>query len=324
MLWFNRIFIAAALLFQCHVAMALEQSSTPTKFPIWWGYAAGSNFIRNIPVPSQIGIQNCAASLTDGFPALTFTPVGSGGCPPFGADFNGILRQITQWSQWQAAGNPVIYDSAFSSSIGGYPKGATLVSASVPGCFWVSTVDNNASDPDTGGSNWVNTCTYILSQPNIWTVPQTFGNGNFRLAGSSSGYTTLVAEPVGGGTVFVPSVNDTVAVLNTADQQVSGGANVTSLSLGTVSSGTLTIDCGARPLQFLTNGGNFTLAAPTHDGSCIVQVINNSNAGTITFSQFRVNPNYVGGLLNTGNGNRFMISITVIDASAIYTIIPQQ
>jgi len=55
------------------------------------------------PQASQIGITNCAASLTDGFPPLTFVPVAQGGCPPFGSDFNGILRQITQWSQWMQA-----------------------------------------------------------------------------------------------------------------------------------------------------------------------------------------------------------------------------
>ena len=120
-------------------ASALEQSSIPSKFPLFWGQFAGTNYIRNIPTQSQIGIVNCAASLYDGFPPLTFIPAASGGCPPFGQDMNGILRQITQGSQWQSAGATVGYDSAFSSTIGGYPKGAILLQAANANCWWTST-----------------------------------------------------------------------------------------------------------------------------------------------------------------------------------------
>src|SRR5580693_6790303 len=128
-------------------------SGIPAKFPIPWAYGAGGAYIRSIPEASQIGVQAGAASLTDGFPPVTFLPLGSGGTPPFGQDANGILNQITLWSQWQQAGGPVSYDSAFSSAIGGYPKGALLLAAA-GNYWWLSTADNNTSDPDTGGSNW--------------------------------------------------------------------------------------------------------------------------------------------------------------------------
>lgn len=136
-------------------AMALSQSNIPPKFPIPWGNSAGSSYIRSIPTPSQIGIQNCAASLTDGFPPLTFTPSIAGGCPPDGRDFNGILKQLSQWGQWQSAGGPVFYDSAFASAIGGYPKGAKVSSAVALGDVWMSIADNNTTNPDAGGANWV-------------------------------------------------------------------------------------------------------------------------------------------------------------------------
>jgi Chaperone of endosialidase len=145
-------------------AMALSQSAVPTKFNIPWGNGAAVPYIRTIPQASQIGIQNCAASLTDGFPPLTFTPSNSGGCPPFGADFNGILKQITQWQQWQAAGGPILYDAGFQSAIGGYPKSSQLTNATTPGCYWISTIDANGSDPDTGGANWIKSC------QSPWTV----------------------------------------------------------------------------------------------------------------------------------------------------------
>jgi microcystin-dependent protein len=140
------------------VALAMTQSSVPPKFGIPWGNAAGGAYIRSIPQASQIGIQNCAASLTDGFPPLTFVPASSGGCPPFGQDMNGILKQLSQWNQWAGAGAAPLYDSAFSTSIGGYPSGATLANATTPGCFWISSVDNNATNPDAGGANWNSSC----------------------------------------------------------------------------------------------------------------------------------------------------------------------
>jgi hypothetical protein len=137
-------------------APALEQANVPPKFPIPWGARAVSPFINSIPVTSQIGIVNCRASLNDGFPPLTFVPSTAGGCPPFGADFNGILKQVSQWSQWQSAGGPVFYDSAFATGSGGYPSGAKIASAVTPGTVWMSTADNNATNPDTAAAtNWV-------------------------------------------------------------------------------------------------------------------------------------------------------------------------
>lgn len=136
-------------------ASAMQQSDLPPRFNIPWGNSAVAPYIRNIPQTSQIGVQNCAASLTDGFPPLTFVPAGAGGCPPFGADFNGVLKQITQWSRWQAAGGPVFYDATLSTAVGGYPKGATVQSSVLVGRIWFSTVDNNATNPDsTSSSGW--------------------------------------------------------------------------------------------------------------------------------------------------------------------------
>lgn len=152
----KRIFLIAwALMMTASVAFALSQSSIPSKFGVPWANGAGAAYVRAIPSTSQIGIQNCAASLPDGFPPLTFVPSGGGGCPPFGQDFNGILKQITQWSQWQSAGGPVFYDAAFSTAIGGYPNGARLASAVTPGTVWFNTTDNNSTNPDAGGAGWI-------------------------------------------------------------------------------------------------------------------------------------------------------------------------
>lgn len=152
-----RQFWSSALLLLASIvgASAMEQIATPPKFPIPWAGSAGSAYVRSIPVTSQIGVQNCAASLADGFPPLTFVPASAGGCPPFGQDFNGALKQLSQGVQWQQAGGPIYYNSAFAVGIGGYPKGAVLQSAIVPGNFWISLIDNNSDDPDLlTSSNW--------------------------------------------------------------------------------------------------------------------------------------------------------------------------
>lgn len=145
----------ALIVLTAAAAHALSQSSIPPKFGVPWGSNAGAAYIRSIPATSQIGVQNCAASLPDGFPPLTFVPGNAGGCPPFGQDFNGILKQLSQWNQWQSAGGPVFYDSAFATAAGGYPSGAKLSSAVTPGTVWMSTADNNATNPDSGGAGWV-------------------------------------------------------------------------------------------------------------------------------------------------------------------------
>lgn len=126
----------------------------PTKIPVPFGYAAGAGEITTpIPTASQIGVVNGRASLHDGFPPLTFTPLSTGGVPPFGADFNGILNEITSITQWQQAGGFFPYDPTFSSAISGYPIGAVIQAANYQG-FWLNTTNGNTTNPDTGGAGW--------------------------------------------------------------------------------------------------------------------------------------------------------------------------
>lgn len=162
-------------------------ASIPTKFPIPWANGAGGSFVRAIPTASQIGIQPGYASLTDGFVPLNFTPIAAGGIPPFGQDFNGILKQITQWSQWAQAGGPIKYDGTFAAAISGYPRGAVIGSNLVEGNVFMSIADNNATDPDDPltSANWV-------------TAPGTAGTGAFKFipaaAANADSYKWVVAN----------------------------------------------------------------------------------------------------------------------------------
>ena len=134
----------------------MQTTDIPTRFPIPFANGAGGSYIRPIPTAHVAASGSDApASLYDGFPPETFTPVSSGGVPPNGKDFNGLFNQITAWARWQAAGAPSYYDAAFSTAINGYPKGSRLTSTADASILWVSTADNNTTNPDGGSpANW--------------------------------------------------------------------------------------------------------------------------------------------------------------------------
>ena len=133
----------------------MQSSNIPAKFPIPFAFAAGAGYIRTVPTASQIGITNGAASLTDGYPPLNSIQQAVGGVPPFMQDTNGILNQTTSWARWFSAGGPVMWDSTFSAAIGGYPMGSVVMSATTFGLAWISTVENNTTNPDIGGAGWL-------------------------------------------------------------------------------------------------------------------------------------------------------------------------
>lgn len=129
----------------------MQTSGIPSKFPIPFAKNATAGFIRAIP---QTSGDPAAASLDLGFPPATATPVGAGGTPPNVQDENGILNQLSAWCQWLSAGGAAPYDGTFSTAIGGYPLNAIVLSAVTPGLWWLSTAENNTTDPDAGGAGW--------------------------------------------------------------------------------------------------------------------------------------------------------------------------
>ncbi|MFY1903858.1 hypothetical protein ACOTBZ_29635 [Achromobacter xylosoxidans] len=129
----------------------MQAINAPSKSPVPFAESGSKN---TIPVASQIGVTPGLASFTDGFPPLTMTPLAAGGIPPRGQDFNGILYFLSAATRWQQAGGSYSFDSTFATAIGGYPKGATLVMASGNG-YWMNIVENNTTNPDTGGAGWV-------------------------------------------------------------------------------------------------------------------------------------------------------------------------
>jgi hypothetical protein len=128
----------------------MQLSNAPAKIVLPFANSGAKN---TIPVPSQIPITPGAASYTDGFPPLTMEPVPSGGIPPDGLDFNGILNELSAPARWYNAGAGYVFDSVFAAAVGGYPKGARVLSSDGSG-YWISTIENNSNDPDAGGAGW--------------------------------------------------------------------------------------------------------------------------------------------------------------------------
>lgn len=157
-------------------------SNIPAKFAEPFAKNATASYIRTIPTTSG---DPTVASLDLGFPPATATPVGAGGVPPNIADINGILNQISAWSQWLAAGGAFPpYDSTFQTTIGGYPQGAVVASVATPGAFWLSTADNNVTNPDTGGAGWVQIARLRLTANTSFYVSPTGSDSNPGTIGS--------------------------------------------------------------------------------------------------------------------------------------------
>ncbi len=187
----------------------MQLANIPTLVPLPF---ANSGTKNAIPTASQIGITPGAASLTDGFPPLTFTPLAAGGIPPSGADFNGILNLLSANIQWQNAGGQYVYNSAFSTAIGGYPTGAVLLSSD-GSTEWISTADNNTTDPDSSiAANWGKLASYG------WATVSGLTNANVILTGAQYGKRYIFASGTLTGNVqliFPTTEQEWVVVNNT-------------------------------------------------------------------------------------------------------------
>lgn len=261
-------------------------SEIPTKFPLAFGADAGPSYIRVIPTASQIGVQPGAASLTDGFPPLTFTPDGGGGVPPFGQDFNGLLNQITAWTQWQNAGGPIAYDAGFSTSIGGYPQGAVLAAATL-GSFWLSTADNNTSDPDTGGANWVG-----FTPVNLYAVDS--GTAN-------AGVATLSPAPA--SLAFLTGWPIRIKKASAAN---SGAFTLNLNSFGPTQ--VVHADGSALGSTELPANGIFSVC---YDGTSFE--LQSTAGGNITLAQLQIQSGNSG--LDTGSANALVVTLSPVPAS---------
>lgn len=165
-------------------------SGRPYFIPQPWAATNLGSATNPIPNTAQTG---GFGSWPTGWQTINATNPAAGGIPPQYADFQGLAYILSAWAQWYQAGGPVPYDATFSSDIGGYPQGAIIKAAAGNGLAWVSLVDSNTSDPDTGGANWA-PCMSIASSNRAnggISVEYPFaGNPNGSIAGTAATSTT--------------------------------------------------------------------------------------------------------------------------------------
>lgn len=141
-----------------------------------------------------------SASYNSGFPPITMLLKAAGGLPPKGQDMNQILYELSSLARWTSAGALNVFDSTFSSSISGYPKGAVLSNSTFTGC-WLNTVEANAANPEnTDGTltGWVPAFAYGttalagLAAANVTLTALQAANERITLAGTLTANINLV------------------------------------------------------------------------------------------------------------------------------------
>lgn len=209
------------------------------------------------------------------------------------------------------------------------PQAPTIAQASAGGNFiagWFADVCNIGAGTQTltpATSTIGGAATLVLSSGQCARIISDGANYQFIASGNLSRAIGVGITGVVGGTSPNCLNNQAGAVgsvlcarLDLPDQVVTGGGLITTLGLTT---GNITVDCGSRQQQSITNGGAFTILAPTNDSNCIIAVLNNATAGAITFSGFTVGTN-TGDALTTTNGSRFWIWIARIAGISSYSI----
>lgn len=97
------------------------------------------------------------------------------------------------------------------------------------------------------------------------------------------------------------------------------GYNVTANGLGTISSGTTTLNPALGNYQFYTNGGAHIIAAPSSDCAIDVLVINGASSGAITLSGFKTPAaGQAGATYATTNSTWWVLSVRRVNAVATY------
>lgn len=223
----------------------MQLTNTPGKLVLPFANAGAKN---TIPAASQIGITAGAASLTDGFPPLTRTPIAAGGVPPSGLDMNGILYELSAILRWANAGGGYTYDAAFAtdSNVNGYPKGARIMRSDGLG-YWFNTVENNTTDPEAAGAaaaGWVpdftNGVTSVaMASANVTLTPLQYGKPIIVITGTLTANLNLIFPAIvnewtvinnttGPYTITCKTAAGTGLVVNTAALIVGDGTNIQS------------------------------------------------------------------------------------------------
>lgn len=224
----------------------MQLINAPGKLILPFANAGSKNAI---PVDSQIGIVAGAASLTDGFPPLTRTPLAAGGVPPSGLDMNGILYELSAIVRWANAGGGYVFDATFATDadVDGYPKGARVLRSDGQG-YWLNTVDGNVTNPETDAATaisagWVpdftnGVASVTMTGSNVTLTPLQYGRPVIVISGALTanlnlifptgmvGEWAVINNTTGAFSVTCKTAAGTGVVVNSAQAVVGDGTNI--------------------------------------------------------------------------------------------------
>ncbi|GCD58815.1 hypothetical protein NBRC3280_1316 [Acetobacter pasteurianus NBRC 3280] len=131
----------------------MKYSELPPVITSLFAASAPSSAVTDIPDVQAAGGDG-RVSWELGYPPETMIARSAGGVPPYGQDANGIGKKLSQYIQALQAGNIPKWTQDFANAIGGYPSGALAADPSTVGVFWVSTADDNTTQPGANGASW--------------------------------------------------------------------------------------------------------------------------------------------------------------------------
>lgn len=205
----------------------------PTPTPIPSPFASSATGIDiNFPIPATPPASPPnAASWSVGFPAPTMQPEVSGGLPPLGQDFNGVLYTLSGHIFALQGGQPYDWSSTTAGFLGGYLDGALLGMSDGSG-LWLNQVPGNSTNPDNDGTaaGWVPGISYGITYVTGLT------GGAVTLAPSQSRRRTIVLVGALGSNLqlILPTnlqrwliVNNTTGAFTTVAKTAGGSTSVT-------------------------------------------------------------------------------------------------
>ena len=135
-------------------------------------------------IQESTGAAPNSATYQVGFPPNTMQSIASSGMPPKGSDLNGVLYDITDNLVFLTQGGGYGFDSAYATSIGGYPLGARLRLTN--GDIVKSTIDGNANDPNENKNGWT-------SDTGLTSTPEWFGAKGDGVTTDNAAFSALAA-----------------------------------------------------------------------------------------------------------------------------------
>lgn len=143
-------------------------------------------------IPQAANNTTGKAGFDKGFPERTMLPKASGGIPPSGMDFNGILFDVTNILRYMQAGGRPTFSAEMATAIGGYPVGAVLVSNDGKSVFQ-NTLDGNANDPNLVATGWARPDLQVME-----LYRRSYAEAGDNVAGTfQAGFTYVNANDVG-------------------------------------------------------------------------------------------------------------------------------